>query len=115
MTRNIGDKGSLPVAHWQALHAADPEIRAVAAALHDDEAGHAQLAWDVDAWANAHLSADARARVARAREQAIAELAAASTRPPPELAHLAGLPTGPEHQQLIAALQVEVWASSATA
>jgi hypothetical protein len=51
------------VCAWQGLHALDPEIRRAMSEIADDEAGHAELSWDVDAWARSQLSADARARL----------------------------------------------------
>ena len=110
----VGETFGAAVASWQALHAADPEIRAVAEALHEDEVGHADLAWEVDAWAHTQLSPDARLRVAQAKEEAIRHLECAPAEGSRELAQVAGLPAGIEHIQLLAALRAEVWASPAS-
>ena len=48
------------VAALQARRAPAPAFRTTMAAIADDEAAHAQLAWDVDAWLRPHLRRMAR-------------------------------------------------------
>ncbi len=58
--------------HWRAVHAAEARARATFAQIADDEARHAQLAWDLHPWLCSQLDAE-RVRdieVARARAQA---------------------------------------------
>lgn len=68
---------------WSALacaatarHAQDPRLRAVYARLAADEAGHAQLAWDLHTWFMGQVSADQRASIRAAQRAAIAGLPA---------------------------------------
>ena len=61
---------------WQAQHAAEPELRALFAAVAADEARHAALSWEVAEWAEQRLDARARGRVVAARRRALASLAA---------------------------------------
>ena len=59
---------------WQASYAADPEFRAAMSVIAREEAEHAELSLDIDAWVQALLGAEARAAIASARAAAIAEL-----------------------------------------
>jgi hypothetical protein len=105
----VGETYGAALAGWQALHAADGEVRAVAEALRDDEEGHAELAWDIQAWAEARLSAEARARVHAAQEEAIRGLERGAASPGEEASRLGGLPTVEQQGRLLGALRVEVW------
>ena len=80
------------LAHWQAAHATDAAIRGAMRDIARDEARHALLSLDIDAWAHARFDASARRRVASARAEAQSELlaSAASARADEAL----GLPTG---------------------
>ena len=80
------------VAHWQALHARDPIVRAAYARIARDETRHAELAHDAARFFDALLDDDARSRVARAREAALADLSREAIEPTSALAELAGLP-----------------------
>ena len=60
---------------WQARFAADPRVRRELSRIADDEAGHAALAWQIARFVEPKLSPTDRARVARARREAIDELA----------------------------------------
>lgn len=80
---------------WAALEAAvaarrtrDPALRTVWARIAADEAGHAQLAWDLHAWLLARLPEDQQQQVRAAQRRALDALAtraatAARTAPPP--------------------------------
>jgi hypothetical protein len=107
----VGETYGAVVACWQAAHAADPEVRAAAAALCEDELGHAELAWEIDAWIQPRLSPQARARLAAEQREAIQALEAA---PAPErsLQSLAGLPGGAEQAQLLAQLWQQLWGAA---
>jgi hypothetical protein len=69
------------VARWQAEVAGDREVRSSMARIAGDEARHAALAWQIDAWAQRRLGEAARARMARAREEASRALLAEISRP----------------------------------
>ena len=67
--------GALEAAH-QAMHAGDPEARAVFASIARDEAEHALLSQDIDAWLRGRVDP---ARVDAARDEALRELRAGFT------------------------------------
>ncbi|NNB86475.1 ferritin-like domain-containing protein [Corallococcus exiguus] len=99
------------VAHHQALHAHDPEIREAMARIADDETRHAVLSWDIDAWATPGLSTEARAALHEARRQAIAVLRAEVAVPlDPELSADAGLPSPEVAAALLDSLEQSLWA-----
>ncbi|RKG76085.1 ferritin-like domain-containing protein [Corallococcus exercitus] len=99
------------VAHHQALHAKDPEIRESMARIAEDETRHAGLSWDIDAWATPHLSTERRASLQEARRQAIAVLRAEVAVPlDPELTADAGLPSPEVAAALLDSLEQALWA-----
>lgn len=55
----------------QRLHASDPELRAHAAAIYDDELDHAALSWDLVAFFDRHLDDTERAELRRAANRAL--------------------------------------------
>lgn len=63
------------VAAYQAETAADPEIAATMRAIAQDEADHAALGHEIDAWLRPLLSEPQRAQVEKARLEAIATFA----------------------------------------
>jgi hypothetical protein len=95
------------VARWQAGWASDGRIRAAMTVIARDEAKHAELAWQIDAWASARLAPDARARVAAARANAFALLEGEIQRsaPGPALTAAAGMPSAADTARLARALQ----------
>ncbi|MEW6430225.1 MAG: ferritin-like domain-containing protein [Myxococcota bacterium] len=81
------------VAHHQAAHAADAEIREVMTRIAGDETRHAELSWDIAAWAQTRLSPSERAQVRQAQREAVAKLRAELSVPvDPALVETAGLP-----------------------
>lgn len=75
------------VAFLKAQRASDRDIRAAYAQIADEEARHGQLAWDLHRWLMAQLSADERAQVHAAQQDALARLpriAAAQVRAMPD-------------------------------
>ncbi|WP_375758939.1 ferritin-like domain-containing protein [Corallococcus exercitus] len=99
------------VAHHQALHAKDPEIREAMVRIAEDETRHAGLSWDIDAWATPHLSAEQRASLQEARRQAIAVLRAEVAVPlDAELTADAGLPSPEVAAALLDSLEQAIWA-----
>jgi hypothetical protein len=98
------------LAAWQARTAGDAEIRAAMTRIADDEAAHAELAWDLDAWLMPRVDAPARARVRAARAQAIAALEHELAAPPPSLLiDRAGLPDVARAQQLFRHARAHLW------
>jgi hypothetical protein len=86
--------GAMSAVH-QARHAAAPALRAAFGTIARDEARHARLAWEVDAWARAKLPAREARRVEAARREEgaalVDELARAA--PSPALESQLGLPS----------------------
>ncbi|MBN8232202.1 ferritin-like domain-containing protein [Corallococcus macrosporus] len=98
------------VAHHQALHAKDPEIREAMARIADDETRHAGLSWDIDAWARPALSAEQQASLNEARRQAIAVLREEVAVPlDAHLSAEAGLPSPAEGLALLDTLEQSLW------
>lgn len=94
------------LALWQAEQARDPEVRGAMAAIADDEAAHAELAWDVAAWLERGCTAKERARIEAARAQAWRALAGELVgEPASQLAEPLGLPGQSQAQQLLARVQ----------
>ena len=104
---------ALSAAH-QARYARDGEVRRAFATIAADEARHAELAWTLDAWLAARLSASERAEVAAARSAAVLRLRAelASAADEPALVRL-GLPGRAAAQRLAAGLDAALWAQAA--
>lgn len=96
------------VGAWQARTAGDSQIARAMAGIADDEARHAQLAWDVRAWALPKLTRAARGRIAGARAAAIEELRAPAS-VNVELVSLAGLPDAATSLRLHRALESSLW------
>lgn len=68
------------IARWQAESAGDREVAGAMARIAEDEARHAALAWEIDAWARRRLDPAARARVDLARAEAARALVADAAR-----------------------------------
>jgi hypothetical protein len=66
----VGETYGALVAHWQAEHASDREVREAMATIAPEELSHAALAWAIAEWADARLDAEARDRVRDARDAA---------------------------------------------
>ncbi|WP_233595239.1 MULTISPECIES: hypothetical protein [Corallococcus] len=64
------------VAHYQALHAQDTEVREAMVRIAEDETRHAGLSWDIDQWARSRLSSQERDTLREAQRQAVALLRA---------------------------------------
>jgi hypothetical protein len=98
------------IALHQAATASDPAVRAIMAAIAEDELGHAQLAWDVHAWLAERLDSAGAAAITRARAEAAAALLASAAHPvPTELVTHAGLPDAPAALRMAAAV-MPLWA-----
>lgn len=107
----VGETFSAAIALHQGAHAADAEVRAVMAAIAEDELAHAQLAWDVHAWISERLDADGRAALASLRTEAGRRLLDASQAPvAAALVTDAGLPDATTSLRLATAAQ-SLWAA----
>ncbi|CAM4364928.1 Ferritin-like domain-containing protein [Corallococcus exiguus] len=99
------------LAHHQALHAQDSEIREAMEVIAEDETRHAGLSWDIDAWAAPGLSEEDRSALREARRQALAVLRAEMAVPlEARLAAEAGLPSPAVALALLDSLEQELWA-----
>ncbi|RKH74443.1 ferritin-like domain-containing protein [Corallococcus aberystwythensis] len=99
------------VAHHQALHARDPEIREAMVRIAEDETRHAGLSWDIAHWAAPRLSSEEQARLHEARRHAVAVLRAEVAVPlDAQLTAEAGLPSPEVASALLDSLEQELWA-----
>lgn len=89
------------VAHWQAVAAMDPVIRAAMARIARDETRHAALAFQVDGWICGRLGKGARERVSVARERALGALAFDEPEAPAAIRAKLGLPTSAQSRFLV--------------
>lgn len=97
------------VASYQATHAEDADVRAQLALIAEDETRHAQLSWDIDAWAQRQLSAPERVSVQAARRRALETLREEVLSPPDaDVARAAGLPPPHVASAMLNALFAEV-------
>jgi hypothetical protein len=101
-------------AEAQAMLAGDARVRAVMGRIAPDETRHAALGWAVAKWAETKLDAAARARVAAARREAVAELLReADVEPAAELRASAGVPSARHARALLENLDRALWAAAA--
>ncbi|RYZ38952.1 MAG: ferritin-like domain-containing protein [Myxococcaceae bacterium] len=99
------------VAHHQALHAQDSEVREAMVRIAEDETRHAGLSWDIDQWARPRLSSQERDALREAQRQAVAVLRAEVAVPlDAGLVTAAGLPTPEVALCLLDTLEQELWA-----
>ena len=100
------------VAWWQAAAAADPAVKSAARSIAPDESRHANLAWQINAWARPRLNRRSLGRVQAARVQAVDRLAAEWGQSlPAEVRNPLGLPDGPTALSLLAALDQQLFAA----
>ncbi|NOK09716.1 ferritin-like domain-containing protein [Corallococcus exercitus] len=99
------------VAHHQALHARDAEVREAMVRIAEDETRHAGLSWDIDRWVRSRLSAPEQEALREARKRAVALLRAEVAVPlDAALVTEAGLPTPEVALALLDTLEQELWA-----
>jgi hypothetical protein len=97
------------VANYQALHAGDAELRQALEGIAVDETRHAELSWAMAGWLEAGLSAGERARVRRARRDALAQLERELDAPvDPVLVAEAGLPPPHVAQALLSSIREQL-------
>jgi hypothetical protein len=71
----VGETFGAALAAWDAEHGEHEDVRAAMRDIVDDEMRHAALGWAIAAWAEPHLSHEARVRVQGARDEAARDLA----------------------------------------
>ncbi|NBD12077.1 MULTISPECIES: ferritin-like domain-containing protein [Corallococcus] len=99
------------VAHHQALHARDAEVREALVRIAEDETRHAGLSWDIDRWVRSRLSAPEREALREAQRHAVALLRAEVAMPvDAALVTEAGLPTPEAALAMLDTLEQELWA-----
>lgn len=96
------------LAAFQARNATAEDVRAAQVEIAGDERAHAELAWQIDAWARTRLSAAAQARVDAARRAAARALAREAGTLGVGLAAL-GLPNATQARALLRGLQSALW------
>ncbi len=97
------------VAKWQAVHAADEQVRVAMRTIATDETRHAQLAFAVHGWAVGRLDA---ATVTQIEEQArtVARRQGRVRREPhPETARVAGFPSVAAQRELARQIGRQLW------
>jgi hypothetical protein len=100
------------VATWQAENARDAEVASAMTAIARDETRHAAMAWAVARWLEPQLDARARARVARAKRDAIAELRReCAAHVDATLVRDAGVPTSTRASELLETIHGALWAA----
>jgi hypothetical protein len=98
------------VAHHQALHACDTEVRGAMARIAEDETRHAELSWAIDRWAREQLPADEREALRQAQREAVATLRAELAAPlDSALVTEAGMPSPEVAASLVDTLARELW------
>lgn len=99
------------VAHHQALHARDAEVRGAMVRIAEDETRHAELSWAIDRWAREQLSADECAALREAQREAVAALREEMAAPLEDsLVTEAGMPSPEVAASLVETLASELWA-----
>lgn len=100
------------LAHHQALHATDTEVRAVMTQIAADETRHAELSWHIHEWLLAQLTTDQRQTIHEAQHHAIDVLyREAAVEPGAALQTLAGMPDASTAVRLVDRLSTELWSS----
>jgi rubrerythrin len=98
------------VAMFQANRAGDERVRRAMKGIARDEARHAELSWKLASWLDEKLDSSARARVKRARTQAVAALAREVMQATDRALNVAlGIPTVAEARALIDNLRAPLW------
>lgn len=99
------------VAHHQALHARDEQVRSLMAGIAEDETRHAELSWAIDCWAREQLSGSEREALRTAQQEAVATLRREVAAPlEAALVEEAGMPAPHVATSLVDTLAQELWA-----
>ena len=108
----VGESFAALVAGWQACHARDPVVARTMTLIAADEARHADLSWDVHAWAMARLDCTARVRVMAAMRAAADRMIAQCHILPADERGEADMPDAATARTLVARLDGSLWSSS---
>ncbi len=95
----------------QRAHAADPELRALAASLYDDELDHAALSWDLIAFFDRHLSEEQRGELRAATERALDDVVIEIGRVHPGVRTALGLPPREVVEKMVGTLRQTLFAA----
>jgi len=99
------------VAHHQALHARDAQVRSLMTDIAEDETRHAELSWAIDRWAWEQLPASEREALREAQREAVATLRAEVAAPlDTALVTEAGMPSPELAVSLVDSLARDLWA-----
>ncbi|WP_223642091.1 ferritin-like domain-containing protein [Corallococcus sp. EGB] len=99
------------LAHHQAMHARDLEVRQAMVHIAEDETRHAALSWDIDQWARPRLSEQERASLKEAQRRAVALLRQEVAVPfDASIVTEAGMPTPEAALALLDTLEQDLWA-----
>jgi hypothetical protein len=99
------------LAHHQAMHARDLEVREAMVRIAEDETRHAALSWDIDQWARPRLSAEERATLRESQKRAVAALREDVAVPlDASIITMAGMPTPEAALALLDTLEQDLWA-----
>jgi hypothetical protein len=111
----VGETYGALLAAWPSHRAGDADIRRAMGAIAGDELRHAALGWAVASWVEPRLDAAARARVERARHEAVHNLIRETAREPnAEVAFATGAPSAAHAQRLATAMiDAGVWVTMA--
>lgn len=98
------------VAHHQAAHASDEDVREVMVAIAEDETRHAELSWATHEWLWSGLNDAERAAVRAAQREAVTVLRQQLAAPvSPTVNTVAGLPLPHEALALFDAVATDLW------
>jgi hypothetical protein len=94
------------LAGWQARSAGDAQVRQSLAHIAPDELRHAELSWEIDAWALSRLDEAARRRIQEARREALRTLQreVEQSAEQADFIQLAGLPSREDARKLVQGL-----------
>jgi hypothetical protein len=105
-------KETLGVAYLahQAAHAEDPELRAMAESLYEDELAHANLSWDLVEVFDAHLDPAQKQAIRAAQARALEEVVEEAANLDPVVRRAFGVPSGAVVKRMVAELRTTLYA-----
>jgi hypothetical protein len=105
-------KETLGVAYLahQAQHAEDPELRAMAGELYEDELAHANLSWDLVEVFDAHLDPAQKLAIRAAQRRALEEVVSEASNLDPRVRRAFGVPSGAVVARMVEELRTTLYA-----
>jgi hypothetical protein len=97
------------LAHWQAGHAEDPQVRATMKRIARDETRHSALAWQTHRWLCSRLESPERHRVIEMMRETAREISERHIQPTSELERGAGMPGRAASAALVLFLNRRLW------